>query len=156
MPKPQSSAKMTPGEKRLLRELKRLKGLRGVFQQKSRQQQQLLLKRDQLKTFLEVVVASEHNFQREHRELLESEPTSWFEGLFFDSKVQQAEEKLLRAWQKSARLSASITEISELIVKFGEELETQKQELKTLEEQTAALRDELKGRRTQEVKTASG
>tara|TARA_B100001027_G_scaffold195045_1_gene151171 strand:+ start:217 stop:687 length:471 start_codon:yes stop_codon:yes gene_type:complete len=156
MPKPQISAKMTPGEKRLLRELRRLKGLRGVFQQKSRHQQQLILKRDQLKTLLEVIEASEHNFQRQHRELLESEPTSWFEGMFFDSKVRQAEEKLLQAWQKSARLSASITEISELIANFGKDLETQRQELKTLEERIKTRRDELRGTKTQEVNTVSG
>lgn len=156
MPKPQSSAKMTLSEKQLLREFRLLKGKRGVFQQKSRQQQQLILKREQLQTFLEVIVASEHNFRREHRELLESEPTSWFEGLFFDSKVKQAEEKLLQAWQKSARLSATITEISELIVKFGEELDTQRQELNTFEEQIKTRRDELRGKNKQEVNTVSG
>ena len=156
MPKPQCSAKMTPGEKLLLREFRLLKGKRDVFQQKSRQQQQLDLKRDQLRTLLEVIEASEHNFQREHQELLESEPTSWFEGLFFNSKVKQAKEKLLQAWQKSARLSASITEISELIAKFGEELETQSKELKTLEEKIKTRRDELRGKKKQEVKTESG
>ena len=156
MPKPQCSAKMTLSEKQLLREFRLLKGKRGVFQQKSRQQQQLIVKRDQLQTFLEVIVASENNFRREHRELLESEPTSWFEGLFFDSKVKQAEEKLLQAWQKSARLSASITEISELIVKFGKNLETQRQELKTLEERIKTRRDELRGTKKQEVRTVSG
>ena len=156
MPKPQCSAKMTPGEKQLLREFRLLKGKRDVFQQKSRQQQQLVLNRNKLKPLLEVIEAREHNFQQEHRELLESEPTSWFDGLFFDSKVKQAKEKLLQAWQKSARLSASITEMSELIVKYDEELKTQKQELKTLEEKIKTRRDELRGTKKQEVKTVSG